>query len=370
MGKDYYKILGVQKDSNEDELKKAYRKMALKYHPDKNKSPGAEEKFKEIAEAYEVLNDPKKREIFDKYGEDGLKRGGGGGGGGGGPGPGGMPEGFNNYSFHGDPHETFRMFFGDENPFANFFFQHNAGPGGPQQRMYNFSTGGDPMDTDDDPFSSMGGMPGMPGMGRNPGMSGGMPGYKMGGRRKQQDPAIVHELPVSLEDIYKGTTKKMKITRKILNPDGHSTRSEEKVLTIEVKPGWKSGTKITFPKEGDQTPNNVPADVVFIIKDKSHPYFTRDGSNLRYKVKIGLRESLVGTEVQIRTLDGRRIPLRLAEVIKPTTVRRIPGEGLPLPKQPQQKGDLVIEFDIVFPENLTSNVKDILSSVLPATTSQ
>jgi DnaJ-class molecular chaperone len=73
MGKDYYKILGIIKGASEDDVRKAYRKMALKFHPDKNKSAGAEEKFKEIAEAYEVLSDKRKREIYDKYGEDGLK---------------------------------------------------------------------------------------------------------------------------------------------------------------------------------------------------------------------------------------------------------------------------------------------------------
>ena len=73
MGKDYYKILGLARGANEDDIKKAYRKMALKYHPDKNKTPGAEEKFKEVAEAYEVLSDKRKREIYDQYGEEGLK---------------------------------------------------------------------------------------------------------------------------------------------------------------------------------------------------------------------------------------------------------------------------------------------------------
>jgi DnaJ-class molecular chaperone len=75
MGKDYYKILNITKGSTDDEIKKAYRKLALKYHPDKNKQPGAEEKFKEVAEAYEILSDPQKKEIFDKYGEEGLKMG-------------------------------------------------------------------------------------------------------------------------------------------------------------------------------------------------------------------------------------------------------------------------------------------------------
>lgn len=115
MGKDYYGILKVSKNATSDEIKKAYRKLALKYHPDKNKgSKEAEEKFKEVAEAYEALIDPQKREIYDRYGEDGLK-------GNAGAGPSGfhMPEGFSFTSFNIDPNETFRTVFGDEDPFAS-----------------------------------------------------------------------------------------------------------------------------------------------------------------------------------------------------------------------------------------------------------
>lgn len=97
MGKDYYKILGIAKNASEDDIKKAYRKLALKYHPDKNKSSGAEEKFKEIAEAYEVLSDKKKRDIYDQVGEEGLK-GGVPGGGSGGSGPTGAPGGTYTYT--------------------------------------------------------------------------------------------------------------------------------------------------------------------------------------------------------------------------------------------------------------------------------
>lgn len=81
----------------------------------------------------------------------------------------------------------------------------------------------------------------------------------------------------------------MKISRKVFQADG-SSRKEDKVLTIDVKPGWKSGTKITFQREGDQTPNKIPADIVFIIRDKPHPHFKRDGSDLRYTAKISLTE--------------------------------------------------------------------------------
>lgn len=108
--------------------------------------------------------------------------------------------------------------------------------------------------------------------------------------RRKQDPPVIHELKVSLEEIYHGCTKRMRISRKRLNPDGRSVRTEDKILTIEIKRGWKEGTKITFPKEGDETPNTIPADIVFIIKDKPHSHFKRDGSNIVYPVKISLRE--------------------------------------------------------------------------------
>ncbi|CAG2187318.1 DnaJ protein homolog 1,DnaJ homolog subfamily B member 13,DnaJ homolog subfamily B member 1,DnaJ homolog subfamily B member 5,DnaJ homolog subfamily B member 4 [Mytilus edulis] len=351
MGKDYYKILGLAKTATEDEIKKGYRKMALKYHPDKNKSPGAEEKFKEIAEAYDVLSDKDKKEVYDKYGEDGLKNGPSPSGGPGGPG------GSYHYEFQGDPRETFKMFFGDNDPFASFFGGGGGQPGGPGARVFHFGPGGgghhENMDIDDDPFG--GGFHGFPGSGGQAGLP----------RRKRKDSAVVRELPITLEDICKGTTKKLKITRKVLNADGRSTRNEDKILTIDIKPGWKSGTKVTFPKEGDQTPNNIPADVVFIIKDKPHSSFTRDGSDIKYKAKITLRDSLCGATLQIPTIDGRRIPLRLTEVIKPNSVKRIQGEGLPLPKQPSRRGDLIIEFDVTFPSQLSQSAKEILSDCLP-----
>ncbi|KAK7099703.1 dnaJ homolog subfamily B member 1-like [Littorina saxatilis] len=365
MGKDYYKILGTAKGASDDEIKKAYRKMALKYHPDKNKSPGAEDKFKEIAEAYDVLSDPKKKEIFDKFGEEGLKGGApSGGGGGGGPSgfSGGQPGGGSyQYTFQGDPHETFRMFFGDENPFGNFFGMGGGGGGG--QRMYfgGNQGGDDRMDVDDDPFGGMGGMGGFGGRGPSTSSFGG----NRPARRKHQDPAVVKELQVSLEDVLNGTTKKLKITRKVLNPDGRSTRMEDKILQIDVKPGWKAGTKITFPKEGDQMPNNVPADIVFVIKDKPHPIFTRDGQDVRYKAKISLRDALCGSTIQVPTLSGRKIPLNLTEVVKPGSTRRIQGEGLPYAKQPSKRGDLIIEFDIKFPDKIPAGAKDILKDCIP-----
>jgi len=278
MGKDYYKILNVEKSASADEIKKAYRKMALKFHPDKNKSPGAEEKFKEISEAYDVLSDSEKRKIFDQYGEEGLKGGMGGA-------PGGPGSSSYTYTFQGDPREMFRMFFGDnagagDDPFGGMLGGMLGGRGGGTSKMF-FSTSGtgtggsEGMDIDGDPFEAF----------RT---------SRTGGSRhrgqKRQDPTITRDLPLSLEDLLHGTTKKMKITRKVASADGHSLNSDEKILTIDVRPGWKAGTRITFPREGDQLPGSVPADVVFVVQDKPHPLFVRDGADIKYRAKIGLRE--------------------------------------------------------------------------------
>jgi len=357
MGKDYYKILGLSKGATDEEIKKAYRKMALKYHPDKNKSAGAEEKFKEIAEAYEILSDKKKRDIYDKYGEEGLSGRGGVGGGGTG-----------NTTFHNtfrDPQEIFKNFFGTNNPFESFYNIPGMSNSSP---FFNE----DGMDTDD-PFASLGGLGS--GLGANFGprtapfrsQSFNVGSHSTGGKKKDkvQDPAVEHDLYVSLDDINKGVTKRMKISRRVVAGDG-TAKKEEKVLTINVKPGWKSGTKITFQREGDQAPNKIPADIVFIIRDKPHDQFKREGPDLKYSCKISLKEALCGVLVDIPTLSGDKIPLNLAtEVIRPNTVKRIPGYGLPLSKEPNKKGDILVTFDIQFPEKLSQNTKDLLHDLLP-----
>lgn len=347
MGKDFYKILGISKGANDDEIKKAYRKLALKYHPDKNKTPQAEERFKEIAEAYEVLSDKKKRDIYDQYGEDGLK--------GGVPGGAGEQGGTYTYQFHGDPRATFAQFFGSADPFGIFFGGSND-PG----RMFESQTifmgpGGD-----DDIYTQMTG------------------GYPQGGafrsqsfntqpnrkRQMPQDPPIEHDLYVTLEEIDKGCVKKMKISR-MACVDGQQ-RKEEKMLNITVKPGWKAGTKITFQKEGDQTPGKTPADIIFIIRDKPHSIFKREGSDLRYNAKISLRQALCGAVIRVPTLQGDHFTVNTQnEIIKPNTVKRIQGRGLPFPKEPTKRGDLLVAFDIKFPNSLSADTKELLTDLLP-----
>ncbi|XP_041642255.1 dnaJ homolog subfamily B member 1b [Cheilinus undulatus] len=345
MGKDYYDVLGIKKGASEEDIKKAYRKQALRYHPDKNKSPGAEEKFKEIAEAYDVLSDPKKKDIYDRFGEEGLKGGGPTGGGGGGPGT-------FSYTFQGDPHAIFEEFFGGRNPFGQFFGGRNGGME-------------EDMDTDD-PFARFGmGGAGMGGFPRS--FSTGMGG--MGGHssvvKKQQDPPVVHDLRVTLEEVLMGCTKKMKISRKRLNPDRRTVRTEDKILEVQIKKGWKEGTKITFPKEGDETPTNIPADIVFVLKDKPHSIFKRDGSDIIYPAKISLRDALCGCTINAPTLEGKTVTVTSTDIVQPGMKRRISGEGLPYPKRPDRRGDLIVEYEVKFPERLSQSARDTIAQVLP-----
>jgi len=349
MGKDYYKVLGVARGANEADIKKAYRKLAMKYHPDKNSAAGAEEKFKEIGEAYDCLSDTRKKQIYDQCGEEGLKGGMGGTDNNGNNTGNGNTQNFS-YAYHGDPKATFSQFFGNSNPFESFFSGVNGTRVGNMGSYEN-------MDVDD--------------------ILGGLGGGNMKGQFRPQvstqkhtkqasikDQTIEKELFVTIEEIAKGCEKKMKISRKVHKEDG-SVKHEEKVLKVNIKPGWKSGTKVTFSQEGDRIPGKIPADVAFIIRDKLHTMFTRDGSDLKFTYKIPLKEALCSTIVQVPTLNGKKIGINCsAEVIKPTTTKRLQGYGLPYPKDSTRKGDLIVGFDVLFPDNLSQSSKDIIYDIL------
>jgi DnaJ family protein B protein 4 len=131
----------------------------------------------------------------------------------------------------------------------------------------------------------------------------------------------------------------------------------EEILAIEVKPGWKKGTRITFPEKGNGQPNVVPADLVFIIEEKPHDLYKRDGNDLIYTSKITLVEALTGCTVTIQTLDGRTLTITLTEIITPGYEKIVPKEGMPMVKEPGKKGNLRIKFDIKFPTRLSAEQK-------------
>ncbi|XP_042456747.1 dnaJ homolog subfamily B member 13-like isoform X2 [Zingiber officinale] len=172
----------------------------------------------------------------------------------------------------------------------------------------------------------------------------------------QKAATIEKPLPCSLEELYKGTVKKMKISREILGVLGKRTIVEE-ILTIDVKPGWKKGTKITFPEKGNESPNLVPADIAFIIDEKPHPLFRREGNDLVMTQKISLAEALTDYTAHLTTLDGRSLTIPISNVIHPGYKLVVAGEGMPFPKDPSRKGNLCINFYIKFPKRLTAEQK-------------
>ncbi|CAN0896750.1 DnaJ homolog subfamily B member 13 [Linum grandiflorum] len=346
MGVDYYKVLQVDRNASDDDLKKAYRKLAMKWHPDKNPNnkKDAEAKFKQISEAYEVLSDPQKKAVYDQYGEEGLKgqvpppnAGGGASYFSGGE----MPSSFRFNPRNAD--DIFAEFFGHSSPFA--------GGGGRGGRFPSGLFG-------DDIFASFGEAGGGGG-------GGSMHHHMHHPSAPRKAGPIENKLPCSLEDLYKGTTKKMKISREILDASGKTMQVEE-ILTIDIKPGWKKGTKITFPEKGNEQPNVIPADLVFIIDEKPHPVFAREGNDLVLTQKVSLSEALTGYTVNLTTLDGRSLTIPVTNVIHPTYEEVVPREGMPVPRDQTRRGNLRIKFNIRFPTRLTAEQKAGIKKLLGA----
>ncbi|XP_057467209.1 uncharacterized protein LOC130756667 [Actinidia eriantha] len=315
MGVDYYNILKVNKNATEDDLKKSYRKLAMTWHPDKNPNKEeAEAKFKQISEAYEVLSDPQRRATYDQYGEEGLKDI---------PPPGCSPNGFN-------PRNA-------EDIFAEFF---GSSP-------FGFGSAGVGRSTR---FQSDGG-----------GMFGGFGGSDnifrtysdgSGASMPKKPPPIETKLPCSLEELYKGSTRKMKISRTVVDANGRLMQESE-ILTIDVKPGWKKGTKITFTDKGNEQPNQLPADLIFMIDEKPHSVYTRDSNDLFMNYKVSLAEAIGGTTVNLTTLDRRNLSVPVTDIVSPGYELVIAREGMPIAKEPGNRGDLRIKFEVKFPTKLT-----------------
>ncbi|KAJ7995991.1 hypothetical protein DPEC_G00232450 [Dallia pectoralis] len=319
MGRDYYAALEINQNASDAEIKTSYRRLALKYHPHTNTTPGVYERFNQLAEAYDVLSDPRKKATYDKFGEEGLK--------------GGIPESGSNgawtsgYVYHGNPNKIFQQFFGGDNPFADFHMEDG------NEVVVGF---------------------------------GGLRGRGV----KTQDPPIERDLHLALEDLFYGCTKKIKISRRVMNEDRHTSSIKDKILTIVIKPGWDEGTRITFPKEGDQGPNSIPADIVFIVRQKSHSRFKRQHNDLIYTAQISLAKALTGCAVAIETLDGRLLNIPINDIVHPKYSKLVAGEGMPLAQEPSQRGDLVIQFDTHFPQKLSTEEKINIRKALQASNKQ
>jgi DnaJ family protein B protein 4 len=176
------------------------------------------------------------------------------------------------------------------------------------------------------------------------GMGGGAP------PRPRKDPPIEQPLGCTLEELYKGSTRKMRINRSVAGSDGRAPHREEEILEINVAPGWKKGTRITFPEKGDERPGRVPADIVFVVDEKPHARFKREGNDLVFVQTLSLADALCGARFSVQTLDGRTLELNTGGgVVRPGTTKTVAGEGMPISKQPGTRGNLQVRFEVQFP---------------------
>jgi curved DNA-binding protein len=288
--KDYYKVLGVDKTATPEEIKKAFRRLALKYHPDKTKGDKtAEEKFKDINEANEVLSDPEKRKKYDQFGHDWAQ-----------------------YQEAGQHGEKF-----DWSKYAQ-------GPaGGRRSETTDFSEifgGGGAGDF----FEMLFGQP-------------------FGGRREKPVPLkgidLEAEMDLSLEDSYHGATRMLKV-------DGQTLR-------IKIDPGIKHGQVLRLPGKGGAGLNGGPGgDLYLTAKIREHPEFKREGNDLYCDLPVGLYTAVLGGKVEVRTLKGK-IKIDIPKETQNGKVLRLKGLGMPYYKEKNKYGDLYVKISGQLPKSLT-----------------
>lgn len=353
MSKNYYETLEIEKNASEEEIRKAYKKMAIKWHPDKNlnNKEESENKFKEVSEAYEVLSDSNKKEIYDKYGYDGLKEG-------------------NNGTGRHSPDDIFNMFFGGQSPFG-----------------------------------------------------GGFPNEQMFEQQQHKTKPKVVEIPIGLKDLYNGTKKKItlkvqrlcetcdgfggtnplpctscngkgiRIINKMIGPgmmqrmqticdncngmkkiaekkcstcNGNKIKSEEQPFILKIEKGTQNNDQFVFENEGDQSPNEIKGDVVFIIKENNNnTKFKRVGNDLIYYHNILLGDSIVGCNISIDCINDEKVNFKESVMIKENSYTIIKNKGMSIKNKKDTFGNLYVVYNIVYPENiLTNNEKDTIKKIL------
>jgi DnaJ-class molecular chaperone len=307
--KDYYAALGVTKTSTDKEIKQAYRKLARKHHPDVN--PGdksAESKFKDINEAYEVLGDPAKRKKYDELGANWRMYEQAEAQGAGSPfgaqwrtAPGAGQGGYRTMT-----QEEMEEMFGNANPFSDFF---------------STFFGGGPADAGADH------------------------GRRGGARRRQrQGRDVEHELELTLEDAYHGTTRRLS-----LKHDGHA-----RTVDVRIPAGVGDGSRVRVSGEGEHGVGGAAAgDLYLRVRLAPHQAFERKGRDLYVKVPVAAATAVLGGEADVQTLAGKPARLRVPALTQNGQVFRLKGYGMPAVGKPDEKGDLYARIEVQLPAEIS-----------------
>jgi len=301
-GKDYYKILGVSKSASPEEIKKAYRKLALKYHPDHNKgNKSAEAAFKDLNEAYAVLRDPEKRKQYDMFGA----------------------EGFHNRFTQEDIFRGFDL--------GSIFREFGFGGGGRGQN----------------PFGEMYG--GRGGFGRG---SSGFQGCGQGAKGQN----LVYELPMTLEELCSVTNKTI----------AYQIDGRQEKVSVKVPAGMKGGQKLRLQGKGQPgLYGGPPGDLYIQVKELHHPIFRREDADLYAKQKIRFSEAALGTEIEVPTIEQKVLKLKIPPGTQDNAKFRLKGYGMPYYKD-TGKGNAYVEVNIAVPKKLTKKQKSLLESLTEA----
>jgi molecular chaperone DnaJ len=303
--KDYYSLLNVPRSATAEEIKKAYRKLAMQYHPDKN--PGdkkAEDKFKEFSEAYEVLSDPKKREMYDQFGHAGAQGGFGGAGGAGG---------FGGYSGGGGQgQDPFQDIFGDV--FSEIFGARGHGPGA--------GTGGPR-------------------------------------RRQSKGSDLRYTLNITFEESALGAEKVISFVRQ------RGGKDETAKLSVNVPAGVKEDQRLKLASEGDTSPSGgSPGDLYVIIKIQDHPLFKRQDSDIIIDLPVTYTDAILGTSVEIPTLTGKAM-IRIPPGTHTGQTFRLKGKGFPKIGG-FGSGDMLVRLIVDTPEKISARQKELLEELSKA----
>ena len=357
--RDYYEVLGVDKKASEDEIKKAYRKIAIKYHPDRN--PGdktAEEKFKEAAEAYSVLSDKQKRQQYDQFGFDGPNMGGGFGG-------------FGAGGFSMD--DIFSMFgdvFGGRGGFSGF-----GGFGGSQKAQYRgtdlrlkvrltlqeISTGVTKKFKvrKDIVCSECNGSGAQKGSGSETCPTCHGQGYTvrtvrsiLGMMQTQSECPTCHG---------EGTV----IKNKCPHCSGQGIVKGEEVVEINIPAGVAEGMVVNVPGKGNAAPHNgVPGNIQVYVEEEANDTFVRDGQDIIYNLLLDFPTAALGGEVDIPTIEGTKVKIKIEPGTQPGKTLRLRGKGLPAVQgYGSGRGDLVVQVSVYVPKTLDRNERQALEQL-------